>query len=173
MDIRYITIVGKLEDFPAKEDVEVGDRLVLKIDPANKDPFAIAVYNMDEEKVGYVSARTETTLPGCLKNREIYNICKESLVIAEVEEIIQRPDTTVFKAFIEYNEEDEYEEYPGEDEGEIDIAKVMDQFFSDTDKANMTEIAICDVLVRALLKAPGKTITYTGPSGTYTLKLTD
>lgn len=68
----FITI-NHLDDFNGLSNIKVGDTLTLKKDLDNPyDDEAIAVYNKDEVKVGYVANSVDTVARGTFSGGRIY-----------------------------------------------------------------------------------------------------
>ena len=69
----YITI-NHLNDYYGLSNIRVGDTLTLIKDPDNSyDDEAIAVYNADNIKIGYVANSVETVARGTFSAGRIYD----------------------------------------------------------------------------------------------------
>lgn len=75
----YITI-NHLDDFNGLSNIKVGDTLTLIKDLDNPyDDEAIAVYNKDEIKVGYVANSVDTVARGTYSAGRVYEIIIEDI----------------------------------------------------------------------------------------------
>lgn len=75
----YITI-NHLEDFCGLSNIKVDDVLVLKKDHDNYyDDEAIAIYNLNDIKVGYVANSVRTVARGCQSSGRIYDQFDETI----------------------------------------------------------------------------------------------
>ena len=86
----YITI-NHLDDYYGLSNIRVGDDLVLRKDQDNLyDDEAIAVYNKDGIKVGYVANSTDTVARGTCSAGRIYDtliqdhMCNVCFIINDV-----------------------------------------------------------------------------------------
>ena len=86
----YITI-NHLDDYNGLSNIKVGDDLILRKDEDNLyDDEAIAVYNKDEIKIGYVANSTDTVARGTYSAGRIYDslrqdqTCRICFIINEV-----------------------------------------------------------------------------------------
>ena len=70
----YITI-NHLTDYYGLSNIRVGDDLTLRKDQDNQyDDEAIAVYNKDDIKIGYVANSTDTVARGTYSAGRIYDV---------------------------------------------------------------------------------------------------
>ena len=74
----FITI-NHLDDFNGLSNIKVGDTLTLKKDLDNPyDDEAIAVYNLEDIKVGYVANSVYSVIRGTYSSGRIYDKIKDN-----------------------------------------------------------------------------------------------
>lgn len=100
----YIT-VNHIDDFCAVNNLRVGDELTLKKDPDNYyDDEAIAVYDKNNVKVGYVANSVSTVARGSYSAGRLYDkirdeaecivkFMNDDMLIAEIDELTRNTGT--------------------------------------------------------------------------------